>query len=392
MFRIGLIIFMLVTTLFSQEYTFTKQEYLIMDLGKRIKSVKVSDHDILYVEYNKEAKRAFTELLVYGKDYGRAYIFVTYADGDSESIKVHVRHDLNRVKTVLQNQNETVSLEEYDKNKFILKGDFLNDKEKKKTLDILHKADINNSKDLIDISTVENFPSIVKIKMYIVEMSNQSLDEVKSNLILEDIVGDNTMQINTIADQSLTLDGMFTSAIKHIGSSFSITHALKVLKQKQLAKILDESTLFVMEGENTQFLSGGTVYVRVQGTTSEGQPISDLKELEYGIKLDIKLDRLNSRNKTMLLSIDTQRTSINWEQKVDNIPGFGKKSIKTRMAARDGQIIVLSGLVSSEDSKIIKKVPLLGDIPILGKLFRSESFKKGKSELMFFLIPEIQES
>ena len=297
-----------------------------------------------------------------------------------------------RNKTVLKNKNKTLSLEEYNKNKFILKGDFLNDKEKKKTLDILHKADINSSKDLIDVTEVENFPPIVKIKMYIVEMSNQSLDEVKSNFILEDIVGKNTMQINTITDQSLTLDGMFTSAIKHIGSRFSITHALKVLKQKQLAKILDESTLYVMEGEKTQFLSGGTVYVRVQGTTSQGQPISDLKELEYGIKLDVKLDRLNSKNKTMLLSIDTQRTSINWEQKVDNIPGFGKKSIKTRMAAKNGQIIVLSGLVSSEDSKIIKKIPVLGDIPILGKLFRSESFKKGKSELMFFLIPQIQKS
>ena len=361
-----------------------------MDLGKRIRSLKVSNKDILYVEYDKAARKPFTQLIVYGKDYGKAYIYVTYADGTHEKIKVHVQHDMEKVKSVLKRRNTTLSLEEFGKNKYILSGNFENEKQKQKTLTMLQRADINESKDLIDNTDVEKFPTIVKIKMYIVEMSNQSLDQVKSNLILQDIVGKTQANINTITDQSLTLDGMFTSAIKYFGSGFNLTHALKVLKQKHLANVLDESTLSVMEGEHSEFLSGGTIYVRVQGTTAEGLPISSLKELEYGIKLDIRLDQFKAKNKSMLLTIDTQKTSIDWDRVVDGIPGFGKKSIKTRMAARNGETIILSGLVSKDDTKIITKIPLLGDIPILGKLFRSESFRKGKSELMFFLIPQVQ--
>ncbi len=392
MFRVLILCLILSGTLFAQEIKLLKEQYIKVDFERSIKSIRVSNEDILFVEYGKDTKKPFTQLIVYGKDYGKANIFVTYNSGGSESFWFRVHKDLDIVKSTLQLKNSTVLLDEYNKDKFILRGDFNDkkEKEKEKILTILKRSDINTSKDLIDISTVENFPPVVKIKMYIVEISNQSLDEFKSNMILQDIIGDTTVDINMIVDQSLTLDGMFTSAIKHMGSQFNIINALKILKQKQLANILDESTLSVMEGERTLFHSGGTIYVRVQGTTSQGQPISTLKELEYGIKLNIFLNELNQNNNTMLMTIDTEKTSIDWDKQVDNIPGFGKKSIVTKISAWNNQVIILSGLVSSEDSKVIKKIPILGDIPILGKLFRSESFKKGKSELMFFLIPEVQ--
>jgi len=390
MLKILLSMIVLTCLLFADEYSFEKDEYLTMDMGKRIESVKVSDKEILYVEYDRHARKPFSKITVYGKNYGTAYIYITYSDGTHEKLKILVRHDLKQIKEVLKSKNNTLSLKEFGKNKYILSGNFKNDKEKKETLGVLQRVDINTSKDLIDNSTVENFPTIIKVKMYIVEMNNQSLDQTKSNFILQDIVGDTQAQINTITDQSMTLDGMFTSAIKYFGSGFNLTHALKVLKQKHLANILDESTLSVMEGENSEFLSGGTIYVRTQGSTKEGLPLAQLKELEYGIKLDIRLNKYNPRNQSMLLTIDTQKTSIDWDRVVDGIPGFGKKSIKTKMAAKNNQIIILSGLVSNEDSKIVTKIPLLGDIPILGKLFRSENFRKGKSELMFFLIPQVQ--
>ncbi len=390
MSKIVLLCLMFMSSLFAEKYNLYKDEYLVMDFEKRIKSVKASNNAVIQVDYNRESKKPFRQLIVYGQEYGKANLYITYVDGQNEKVRIHVEHDLETVKTSLQSNNASISLDEFNKDKYILKGDFYDDKEKNRVLTMLNRADINSSKDVIDMSNVENFPAIVQIKMYIVEMSNKNIDEFKSNIILEDILGDTTMDVNMITDQSLTLDGMFTSAIKHFGSQFNIVHALKVLKQKELATVLDESTLSVMEGEKTAFHSGGTIYVRVQGTTQEGQPISSLKELEYGIKLDIELNKLNKRNKTVMLTIDTQKTSIDWSRQVDGIPGFGKKSIVTKIAARNNQAIILSGLVTNEDTKVIKKIPLLGDIPVLGKLFRSESFIKGNSELMFFLIPEIQ--
>lgn len=389
MFRVLIICIIFIESMFAQEFNLVKEEYKIIDLGDRIKSIKVSNKDLLFVEYNKNAQEPFTQLIAYGKDYGRANVFVTYQNRESESIWINVQHDIQIVQSSLNSINDSVILHEYKNNKFILKGDFKNIKEKNAVLKILSSSDINGSKDIMDMSTIQNPPTIAKIKMYIVEMNNQNLDEFKSNTFIQDLTGDTQMQLNLVDDQSLTLDGMFTSMISHMGSQFNIVNALKVLKQKQLANVLDESTLTVMEGEQTVFHSGGTIYVRVQGTTAEGQPISELRPIEYGIKLNIVLNEV-SPNNSMLMTIDTDSTTIDWDKQVDGIPGFGEKSIQTKISARNNQAIVLSGLVSTEDSKVVKKIPLLGDIPILGRLFRSESFKKGKSELMFFLIPELQ--
>ncbi|HHD84315.1 MAG TPA: hypothetical protein ENK93_05495, partial [Campylobacteraceae bacterium] len=104
-----LICAILLGVLWGETYSFTKEEYLTMDLGKRIDSVKVSNRDILYVEYDKTGRKPFTKLTVYGKDYGKAYIYVTYADGTHEKIKVHVQHDMAKVKSVLKQENGSLS-------------------------------------------------------------------------------------------------------------------------------------------------------------------------------------------------------------------------------------------------------------------------------------------
>jgi pilus assembly protein CpaC len=74
---------------------------------------------------------------------------------------------------------------------------------------------------------------------------------------------------------------------------------------------------------------------------------------------------------------------------VDGIPNFTEKSITTNVIAGNKSTIILGGLVNRNNSKDIKKIPLLGDIPILGFLFTSKAFKEGKSELVFFITPEI---
>ncbi len=388
--KIVTLLLFLTLHLFAREYVVFKEEYTVISFDQRIKSIKISNHDIVFAEYNKDAPLPFTELIVFGKEYGKANILITYKDKSTHSFWISVQRNLDSIKSSIKSINDTLSLEEYDKSKFILKGEFHNKKEKDAIYRVFQNMEINTTKDILDMSSTLNPPTIAKIKMYIVEMSNKNISEFKSNLkILGDLSGDTTFQAESILDQSLTLDGAFTSLISHYGSDFNIVNALNVLKSKQLATVLDESTLTVMEGESTQFHSGGTIYVRVQGTTTEGQPLSDIRPIKYGIELDISLDNISANN-TMLLTIDTQSVTINWSEQVDGIPGFGKKEIRTRIAAKNNKAIILSGLVSHEDSKIITKVPLLGDIPILGRLFRSESFKKGESELMFFLIPQIE--
>ena len=391
MFRIFLVQIILITGLFADAYHINKEEYTVLSFEQSIKSLKVSNKDILHVQYNKNAVKPFTELVIYGKEYGQANIFITFRDKVHSSVEVTIGQNINSLTNAITSINPTILVESYGGNKYLLKGNFKDLKEKQNILKMLDNSDINSSSSIIDLSTTQNPPKMAKIKMYIVEMSNKNIDEFTSNLqILNGKSGDTSYSADLIHDESITLDGMFSSMISHLGSNFDLVQALKVLKKEQLATVLDESTINVMEGDSTAFHSGGVIHVRGQGTTSEGQPISNLEKLNYGVKLDIALHSINTHNDTMQLSIDTESTTLNWNEEVDGIPGFGTKSIKTKMAARNNEAIILSGLVSYEDTKVISKIPLLGDIPIFGKLFRSEKFQNGESELMFFLVPVVE--
>ncbi len=74
---------------------------------------------------------------------------------------------------------------------------------------------------------------------------------------------------------------------------------------------------------------------------------------------------------------------------VEGIPGILTRKITTSLSLLEGQTVVLSGLVKTDDARNVKKVPLLGDIPILGELFKSESFQKRETELIVFLTPQL---
>ena len=117
-------------------------------------------------------------------------------------------------------------------------------------------------------------------------------------------------------------------------------------------------------------------------------PSTEIQDINYGLQLDIKAQNIINDN-YINLNILTKSTQIDWTKTVDGIPSFTEKSIKTNVVVGNQSTIILGGLISSANSKDIDKIPLLGDIPILGKLFTSQSFKEGKSELVFFITPEI---
>ena len=109
-----------------------------------------------------------------------------------------------------------------------------------------------------------------------------------------------------------------------------------------------------------------------------------IQDINYGLQLDIQAKNIVNDD-YVSLDIITKSTQIDWTRTVDGIPSFTEKSIKTNVIAGN----ILGGLINTQNSKDIDKIPLLGDIPILGYLFTSQAFREGKSELVFFITPEI---
>ncbi len=114
------------------------------------------------------------------------------------------------------------------------------------------------------------------------------------------------------------------------------------------------------------------------------------------------MSRLTSRwNKLVQMIIQPQITSIDTSTPGQQIvgstifsgavyaPNINKRSANTVVVTPDGQTVAIGGLISNQKSSNVTKVPLLGDIPLLGQLFRFNSKAEGKTELMIFLTPHI---
>lgn len=160
---------------------------------------------------------------------------------------------------------------------------------------------------------------------------------------------------------------------------------LKALAQKELAKILAEPNLLVKSGQDGNFFSGKKFYYPVVTQNS-----TDLKEVTVGVKLKFRPEVLE--NGLIKLKIDPAEVSaITGNLVVNNAttPIIDSRDIRTEVQLKDGESLVMGGLIQEETIKSMSKIPLLGDIPILGALFRSTQDDLIKKELVFFITPKL---
>lgn len=160
---------------------------------------------------------------------------------------------------------------------------------------------------------------------------------------------------------------------------------LNLLAQEGKTTILAEPQLSTRNGSSAKFLAGGE-YPYVVSTTNG--PTVQFKP--YGVRLDIapRVDR----HGVIRADVTTEVSQI--DQSVSTIAGPGLLTRKTEATfnVKSGETIVLSGLIQRETSNAVDKVPVLGDIPILGALFRSKRFQNKETELVVFLTPTVVDS
>lgn len=149
------------------------------------------------------------------------------------------------------------------------------------------------------------------------------------------------------------------------------------------ARILSSPRLVCRSGESASFLAGGEI--AIPRKDKDGQIAVTWKR--YGIILEIN-PRLDSDG-LIHARITSEVSMVDHSNSIEGIPGILTRKISTYLSLASGQTAVLSGLINNEDAENITKIPLLGDIPVLGELFKSRSFKKRETELLVFLTPRI---
>ncbi len=150
---------------------------------------------------------------------------------------------------------------------------------------------------------------------------------------------------------------------------------------------LDNQEAEIVVGQNVPFRTGSTA----TGSDGTSNPFTTIKRQDIGVTLKVK-PRINEGD-VVRLEVEQTTESISTEVSIGNSGSAdivtNKRSIKTVITANDGEIVVLGGLIREDVVESDSKVPLLGDIPFLGALFRSTSKDNVKRNLMVFLRPSI---
>ena len=172
-----------------------------------------------------------------------------------------------------------------------------------------------------------------------------------------------------------------------------VQYLLQALASKGLAKILAEPNLIVRSGAEGTFLAGGEVPVPVVTSIGGGTaaPTISVYYKKFGVRLNFKpvvtetgLIRL-SIDPAEVSSISSNQASINGV----SMPIFSTDRVSTAVDLKDGQSFVIAGLINNTWSKQLAKLPVLGDIPILGAFFRYQTMDKKDQELLFFITPKL---
>jgi len=199
----------------------------------------------------------------------------------------------------------------------------------------------------------------------------------------------------SVATNTISPYGLF---FKFIGSDVSVNTVINASRTNGLAKILAEPNLTVISGQDADFLSGGEFPVPVpQNSGVGGASTITIQFKPYGVMLKFLPVVLDSGRINLRLNIDVSEISTSNAvlMPVGNssanyiIPSVLKRSANSSLELDDGQSIGLAGLISDKMHENISKFPGLGDIPILGQLFTSQTFLNDETELMIFITPHL---
>lgn len=177
------------------------------------------------------------------------------------------------------------------------------------------------------------------------------------------------------------------AGIGHFGGGFNFAMLVNALKSKSGFNLLSTPTLLTLDNAEASILVGQEVpFVTGSVTQNNANPYQTIERKEVGVKLRIK-PQINIDN-TVRLDIIQEVSSIADTASASDVI-TNKREIKTKVMVEDNGLVILGGLISDEVSTNTQKVPLLGDIPGLGRLFRSDSNRGVKQNLMVFIRPRI---
>ena len=254
--------------------------------------------------------------------------------------------------------------------KLVLEGTVQNSREHSRVLQV---AELYG--DVIDLLTILE-PEQVLLQVHVVELDRSAGEQFG-------------VEWGSLVEGQLFANVISFEEVAHIGSwqmnrSHLLGARLSALEEEGKAKLLAAPSLLTLSGEPAEFLAGGEIPVLVQ--------VGDQQTIEwivYGVKLEILPFIADEQ---IRIQIKPEVSSLDWQTSArlqTSMPPLRTRRTETVVNLKHGSTAVIGGLIQHEENNQIKKIPILGDLPIIGALFRSSEFQERQTELTVFVTPWI---
>ena len=333
------------------------------------------------------AKAPGVSSLILWDQAGQSTTYLVFSDLDVASLQREIHQALPGDNITVQAEQDRVSLS----------GTVLSDASAEAAVKLagLYTKSVVNS-----VVVREPHTPQVKLKVQVIEIDRSKLEQFGINLFSQgkNLVNTTTGQYpstQTYTPGSGTSPATLTTSnpLNLLFYNFGLNIGLTVqdLQDRQIAQILAEPTITTLSGQKASFLAGGEFPFPVVQGSSGGLTSITIQFRPYGVKVDFT--PIVHDDGSILLKVAPEVSALDYTNAVTisgyTIPAISTRRAETQVELRDGQSFAISGLLDHRTTDIFNKMPGIGEVPVLGKLFGSKSVNHSIVELMVLVTPSI---
>ena len=261
---------------------------------------------------------------------------------------------------------------------------------------------------VVNLLAAAPMSQVIMLEVKFAEVDRNALRQLGVNILSTGALNTpgviSTQQFSSTGS-SVDLTNSIGSPLKGFSSSYSLTDLLNIfvfrpdlnlgllvksLQQRNLLQTLAEPNLIALAGKEASFLAGGEFPVPVVQGSGNGSSVS-IQFREFGVRL--KFVANPNPDGTINLHVAPEVSALDYTNALTLsgflIPALSTRKADTEVQLKDGQSFAVAGLLDNRVTKISSKIPWLGDVPILGNLFKSSSFVQAKTELLVMVTPRL---
>jgi pilus assembly protein CpaC len=383
---------------------------VIVDVGKPIARVSLTSADVADALVTSP-----NELLVNGKMPGTISMFVWDRAGAIRRYEVHVQRDLARLSEQLKQLFPNESVEVRANGKTAVLSGTVSSKDVSEKIASLAGSFVDTKEELVSLLQVGESArsNMVLLRVRFAEVSRSAMTELGVGLFTSPTGVKNTIgRVTTQQFPAPTFDNLnstkdsfdFGAPVTSASGKFTFSDFLnlflfsnkydlgamvKALQNRGLFQSLAEPNLVAESGKEASFLAGGEFPIPVAQASGGGTSIT-VQFKEFGIRLSFTPVVNGNR---IHLKVRPEVSALDFSNAVTlqgfRIPALSTRRTETEIELNDGQTFAIAGLLNNTMNSTLQKIPGIGDIPILGLLFKSKAAQKNQTELVVMITPEI---